>query len=382
MTGEERPRVSTNTAGTRLATRLSFFVAGLTLACWAPLVPYAKARVGAADGELGLLLLCLGIGSMGAMPVTGALAGKWGSKPVILAGGIGLVLFLPALAIADSQFLLAVALLGFGASLGTIDVAVNIHGVEVERDSGKPLISGFHAQFSIGGFAGAGGMTVLLANGVSPVIASSIASAASLLALLIAAPRLLRVKGEPSPFILPRGVVLLLALMAAATFLVEGAILDWSALLISGAGLVEVSRGGLGYMIFAIAMAVGRLTGDYLVNVLGNFRVLFWGGLLTVAGFVVLLTVPVGWIAMGGFLLIGLGSSNIVPVLISLAGKQDAMPAPLAIAAITTLGYAGILVGPAFIGFFSGVTSLHVAFWFLAMLMVFVPLSAGRATRI
>ncbi|MES2058154.1 MAG: MFS transporter [Pseudomonadota bacterium] len=377
---EASPRLA-DCADTRLATRLSFLVAGLTMACWAPLVPFAKARVAVDDGALGLLLLCIGIGSIVAMPITAALAARWGSKPMILGGGLGLVLLLPTLAVADSFALLALALLGFGAALGTIDVAVNVHAVEVERAAGRPLMSGFHAMFSIGGFAGAGGMTLLLANGVAPLIATLAGSALALLALAFAAPRLLQAKGDPTPFVTPRGIVLLLALLAAATFLVEGAILDWSALLISGAGLVEVAQGGLGYMIFAIAMTIGRLTGDRIVAALGNGRVLFWGGLLTVAGLSLLLIAPIAWVAMAGFLLIGLGASNIVPVLFSLAGRQTAMPAALAVAALTTTGYAGILAGPAGIGFLSNHIGLHAAFWLLAVLMLLVPLAARRATR-
>ena len=134
--------------------------------------------------------------------------------------------------------------------------------------------------------------------------------------------------------VLPRGIVLLLAVLAGLTFLVEGAILDWSALLLLDRNLVDSTQGGLGYMLFSIAMTVGRLTGDQVVAALGARRVLFWGGLLTVGGFVLLLTVR--WTpALLGFVLIGLGASNIVPVLFSLAGRQTVMPAGLAVAAVT-----------------------------------------------
>jgi predicted MFS family arabinose efflux permease len=371
---------SADRAQTRLATRLSFLAAGFSMACWAPLVPFAKARIGVDDGTFGLLLLCLGIGSIVAMPPTGLLAARLGSKPMILVGGFGLVLLLPVLSVADSAFVLAVALLGFGASLGTIDVAMNVHAVEVERAAQRPLMSGFHAMFSIGGFAGSGGMIFLLSAGVTPLVGTLCGSALALAALGLAWPRLLQARGEPVPFVVPRGVVLLLAGLGAVTFLVEGAILDWSALLVIGAGLVGAAQGGVGYMLFAIAMTIGRLTGDRFVAKAGSAYVLIGGGLTAVSGFIVLLTIPSPPVAMAGFLLIGFGASNLVPVLFSLAGQQTTMPPGLAVAALTTTGYAGILAGPAGLGFLSQAIGLHAAFWLLAGLMALVPISARRAT--
>lgn len=352
------------------------------MACWAPLVPFAKARVGVDDGQLGLLLLCLGIGSIIAMPLTGWFSARLGSKPMILAGGFGALLLLPILATADNAFALAATLLGFGASLGTIDVAINVHAVEVERAAKRPMMSGFHAMFSIGGFAGAGGMTLLLAAGAAPLTGAFCASAVTMAALVLAWPRLLKARGgEPMPLVAPRGIVLLLAGLAAATFLVEAAILDWSALLIVSTGLAGPAQGGLGYTLFSIAMTIGRLFGDRIIARAGNHRVLVAGGVIAVAGFVLLLIAPFATVAMAGFLLIGFGASNIVPVLFSLAGRQTVMPPGLAVAALTTTGYAGILAGPAVIGFVSHAVGLQIAFGSLAILMALVPLSARRATK-
>ena len=373
---------SADRAETRLATRLSFLAAGFVMACWAPLVPFAKARVGVDDAQLGLLLLCLGIGSIIAMPLTGWLSARFGSKPMILCGGVGAALMLPLLATTGSAWGLAATLLGFGASLGTIDVAMNIHAVEVEQAGERPMMSGFHALFSIGGFAGSGGMTLLLSTGAAPLTGALCAAAMTVAALGLAWPRLLVARGgKPIPLVAPRGVVLLLAGLAAATFLVEGALLDWSALLIVGAQLASVAQGGVGYMVFSIAMTIGRLTGDRIVARAGNANVLAGGGLLAVAGFALLLTAPTAAIAMLGFLLIGFGASNIVPVLFSLTGRQTVMPAALAVAALTTTGYAGILAGPAVIGFVSEGIGLKAAFWLLAALMALVPIFARRAAK-
>lgn len=145
-----------NSASTRLATRLSFLVSGFGLACWGPLVPFAKERLAVDEGVLGLLLICLGIGSILAMMATSALIARFGSRPIIVAGGFGLVLTLPWLAIAPTPVTLGASLLLFGALLGSLEVAMNSHAIEVERAASRPLMSGFHALFSIGGFVGVG----------------------------------------------------------------------------------------------------------------------------------------------------------------------------------------------------------------------------------
>jgi MFS family permease len=363
---------------TRLATRLAFLVAGFAVACWAPLVPFAKERLQVDDGFLGLLLLCLGAGSIAAMILTGVLSARYGSRPIILAGGFGLVVLLPLLAFAESPISLGLTLLAFGGSLGSLDVAMNIHAVEVERAAAKPLMSGFHALFSVGGFAGATVITFLLSSKIAPGASVFLASALMAIAMIVAAPRLLRASHSEKtpPIVAPHGIVLLLAGLAFVMFLVEGAILDWSALLVTGKGLVSQARGGLAYSIFAIAMTAGRLSGDFVTARIGDRATLFWGSLATIAGFALALSVPVAWLALSGFLLIGLGASNIVPVLIRGAGAQRAMPAGLAITAITITGYAGNLVGPAMIGFVAKSASLPVAFGLLAALVGAVALSA------
>jgi len=371
--------LTADTPSTRLATRLAFFVAGFAISCWAPIVPYAKDRLVVDERMLGVLLLCLGAGSLLTMYVTGMLSARFGTRPVILASGLGLCATLPFLALAPTPFTLGLTLLFFGAALGSLDVAMNIHAVEVERDAGQPLMSGFHAQYSLGGFVGAMFITLLLSAGLGPLTCVAIASALMLMMIYVASPRLLRTKaadGDPH-FALPRGVVLVIAILAAICFLAEGAVLDWSALLITGKGLVEVEQGGIGFVLFSIAMTLMRFCGDALTARIGDRSTLIWAGLIAIAGFTVLLTAPVASIAMIGFVLIGLGAANIVPVLFRRAGSQKVMPAGLAIAAITTMGYAGILLGPAVIGFLAKHLGLTMAFWMIPAILLMVPLCAA-----
>ncbi|WP_315755379.1 MFS transporter [Bradyrhizobium sp. SZCCHNRI2007] len=372
--------MSSDHRAARLATRLAFFVAGFGIACWAPLVPFAKQRLGVDDATLGLLLLSLGVGSVASMLAAGLLSARYGSKPVVIVSGIALSMLLPPLTIASTPATLGLALFAFGAALGSLDVAVNIQAIDVERLSERPLMSGFHAQFSIGGFAGSGVMTALLAFDVAPLLGTLACCALALTAMTVAAPRLIASKPAQSGplLVLPHGAVLLLAALAAIMFLVEGAMLDWSALLLAGSGRLPAAQAGLGYIMFSIAMTAGRLVGDAVVARIGDRATLLGGSVIAITGFVVLLAVP--WIvaAMAGFALIGLGASNLVPVLFRRAGAQTAMPVGLAVAAVTTAGYSGVLLGPAGIGFVAAATSLPAAFWMLAALLVIVLLSAPR----
>lgn len=375
-----KAEVPTDGPATRLATRLVFLVAGFGIACWAPLVPFAKGRLALDDGALGLILLCIGAGSVVAMLATGPLSARYGSKPIIMGSGIALGVVLPTLSIAPTPLTLGAFLLLFGGALGSLDVAVNIHAIEVERASDRPLMSGFHALFSIGGFAGAGLMTLFLSAGVTTLQATLACSALMLVAMVAARPRLLTsARAEPGPvFVKPHGIVVLLAVLAMATFLAEGAMLDWSALLVTERKLAPPAQAGIGYILFATAMTIGRLFGDAIVARLGDVRTLVIGGFIAVAGFIVLLTAGAP-LALGGFFAIGVGASNIVPVLFRRAGAQASMPPALAIAAVTTLGYAGILIGPAGIGFVAKAMGLAAAFWIVAALMALVPLTANRA---
>ncbi len=371
----------TDSPRARLATRLAFLTCGFGLASWAPLIPYAKQRLGIDDGGMGMLLLCLGAGSVAAMLRTGPLCARYGCRPVVVASALALLLLLPPLALVSSPWLLGAALLGFGGALGSLDVAMNVHAVEVEREAGTPLMSGFHAMFSVGGFLGSALVTSMLSAGATPFVCTLLCAALMAATLALTQPRLIetpRVAAGHSLAWPRRGAIVLLAALAAVCFLVEGAMLDWSALLLTTLSLAAPAQAGLGYAFFSIAMTAGRFGGDAVTARLGDRAAMRWGGAVSVAGFGVLLCAPgLAW-ALLGFALIGLGASNVVPVLFRRAGALPGVPAAIAIAALTTVGYGGGLLGPAAVGFVSHFTSLSTAFWLLGALMALVPLCAGR----
>jgi MFS family permease len=373
-------------AAARRATRVIFLVSGVGMSAWAPMVPYAKARLGLDDAQLGLALLVFGGGSMLSMPFVGWLAHKLGNRTLIVASGLLMCFALPALAMASSIAMLVAALFYFGVMLGAVDVAMNAHAVDVERLDGGRLMSGFHGLFSVGGLTGAAVVSGLLAMGLPlPIAATVIAVVLLSLVLWLRGDLLddapLAAETEKPSFGMPHALAWLLGLMCFASFLAEGAMLDWSAVFLRDFRGFAAASAGFGYACFSVAMALGRLTGDRLIARFGPVWAVRMGAALAVAGFLVVAFAPGALAALGGFVLIGLGASNIVPVMFSAAGRLPGTPPAIAIATATTLGYAGLLSGPALIGFVAHASSLPVAFAAVAGLLVLVGLSARIVQR-
>ncbi|MFJ2359470.1 MULTISPECIES: MFS transporter [Pseudomonas] len=367
----------------QMSTRIAFFIAGLGIAAWAPLVPYAKARAGLDEGTLGLLLLCLGVGSILAMPLAGILATRFGCRKVATGGTLLICAALPLLATVSSIPALIATLFMFGAGLGTVDSTVNLQAVIVERASGKHMMSGFHGLFSLGGIVGAAGVSALLGLGLTPLAAMLVVVAVLIGALFKAVPHMLPYGSESSgpAFAIPHGIVLFIGGMCFIVFLTEGAALDWSAVFLAQERGIDTAYAGLGYAAFALTMTAGRLMGDRIVRRLGATRVILFGGLLAAAGLFLATFAPSWEAALLGYALVGAGCSNIVPVLYTAVGKQTVMPESIAVPAITTLGYAGILAGPAVIGFVAHASSLSFAFGLMAVLLVAVAIG-GKVLKV
>ena len=354
------------------ATRTMFFAAGFATAAWAALIPFAKSNTGVGDGALGILLLCLGGGALVAMPATGILTTRFGCRAIL---AFAILLFsaaLPLLSIIPDPWVLAVALLVFGVGIGTTDCAMNIQAILVEKAAPRPMMSGFHGYYSIGGIAGAGAMSGIMSMGISPLAASTLVSVSVLALLAWSLDGLLTYANPPEgpAFAVPRGAVLVLGAICFAIFLAEGAVLDWSAVFLTEYRQVPEARGGLGFACFAAAMTVGRMTGDRVVARLGRHVVVVLGALIATCGLLTTVFVQAWQAALFGYALIGIGCANIVPVMFSDIGRQDSMPQAVAVPAVTTLGYLGILAGPAAIGFIAHHSGLPVAFLCIAALFL------------
>ena len=367
----------------QLSTRLIFFLAGAAMSAWAPLVPFAKARVHADAQTLGVVLLCLGAGSIATMPFTAAMASRFGCRGVVTAAAAVLCVTIPMLAIAPSVATLAVSVLVFGAAIGTVDVTINIQAVIVERASGRAMMSGFHGLFSVGGIAGAGGVSAMLWLGASPLLAAGVIAVAVAALVFLACAHLLPYgdDSEAPWFAVPHGIVIFIGALCFVSFLAEGAMLDWSAVFLTTQRAFHAATAGLGYAVFAAAMTLGRLTGDRVVQALGARAVLTLGGLCASLGLALAVLAPWQGAGLGGFALVGIGASNIVPVLYSALGRQSKVPLGAAVAAVTVLGYLGILCGPALIGFAAQATNLSAALLGVAALLLAVAASAPLVTR-
>jgi MFS family permease len=364
--------------GERTSTRIAFLIAGLVMSAWAPLVPLAKARTGLDESGLGLLLLGLGVGSIVAMPFAGHLTARYGCRPVIVCSTATLCVLLVLLSSLSWLPGLALAVVLFGAAMGMLDCAMNIQSIIVEKNSGEALQSGFHGLYSVGGILGAGALTALLSMGLEPVFSVLCVVIVVMGCLYKAIPSLLTYGTEKDGpiFAIPKGIVFLLGALCFIVFLTEGALLDWGAVFLVSSRNMEPTLAGLGYASFAAAMTLGRLTGDALVRRFGGVRVVAYGGMIAATGMLVSLGFE-GWPAsLLGYALLGAGCSNIVPVLFTATGKQDRMPQRVAIPAVISMGYAGILIGPAVIGFVAHMSSLSFALGGLVFLLLFVSAAA------
>ncbi len=356
----------------RNATRCGFFMAGFGLSVWAPLVPYVRERIEMTDAVFGLLLLCIGIGSLTWMPISGVLVARWGIRPVQLCSVALLALALAGMALTDSIGWLGLALFCFGGSLGVIDVIMNIQAVLVETAVGRRLMSNFHGMYSLGAISGALVLTGLLSLGLAPEVGSFMMIGVIVAANLALARGYLpnRAPGGGLAFVRPTGLVMLVGLMCFVVYLAEGAVLDWSALYLTGEKGLEVARGGLGYAAFALMVTIARFAGAPLVNSLGTARVIAFGGMLAAFGISLSLTAEHWALALVGYGLCGLGCANVSPVLISSLSRQDGMPVQLAVTVATTIGFAGVLAGPAMMGMVAHFSSLGMAFALLAVLLL------------
>ncbi|HIE1062090.1 TPA: MFS transporter [Serratia marcescens] len=371
----------------QIATRAIFFLAGLGMAAWAPLIPFVKARLGIDDGALGLLLFCLAAGSMAIMPFAGYLIAKLGCRAVLLGAGALLCVDLPLLALLDAPLLMGAALGVFGAVNGIMDVAMNSQAIIVERESGQAKMSGFHGFYSLGGIAGAGGVSLLLLAGLAPAQAIGLIALLIAILLLIVAGDLLAHGGigerrrGGARWALAHGKILFIALLCFFVFLTEGAMLDWSALFLHAERGVAKSQAGIGFTLYAVAVACGRLYGDRLIGAIGRFRTLLLGSLCAAAGVLLTVTVPLASAAFGGLMLAGLGIANIVPILFNAVGNQKQVPPGQAFPAVTLVGYLGLLTGPALIGFIANYTSLALAFGCTLLCLLLVSISAKAVTN-
>ncbi|GGO84922.1 MFS transporter [Wenjunlia tyrosinilytica] len=365
---------------------LVFFVHGAVYANWVPRIPLIKRELGLGDGSLGLALLGAPVGVVLAVRAASWTTARWGSRAVTRGASLATCASLVPIGVAWNLGSLMAALLVMGASLGLMDVAMNAQGVVVERGYKRPIMSSLHGSYSVGALVGALAGSGAAHFAVRPVAHFAVASAVLGTVVWFGSRRLLRDDGELSQD-QPSGgggrlfrgyaAVMLLGVVGLCSFVGEGAVADWSAVYLREDLSVSAGQAGLGYAGCAIAMAVGRLSGDRLVARFGPVTVLRVGALVAGLGLGLGLLARNQPVAIAGFTLFGLGIAPVAPITFSAAGNLPDVPSATAISRVTGIGYLGFLAGPPLIGLVAEVAGLGWALVIPAGLAAVMVLLAG-----
>jgi predicted MFS family arabinose efflux permease len=366
------------------ALRVQFFVFGGLFATWGVHVPTIKAHYVLGERALALAMLAAGVGALIALSQAGRVIGRHGPRRVAWISGSACTLCLALLLASDHYAVLLLVMLGFGLSTSFFDVSINAEVSEFERLRERPLMSGFHALFSLGGMAGAAFVGALLGAGVPPsgqLIGIAVGAAVVIAA---AAAAMLPMKGPPpapTPRRMPRGVLLLMGLLGAMGLVAEGAMYDWSVLYLRQELHSDAATAALAYASFSAAMAAGRFGGDWVRARLASVPLLQASGALGAAGMMLALMVHDPLPALVGFALVGLGFANIVPVLFSAAAKVPGVTPAQGIATVSAVGFLGMMVGPPLIGVIAEARSLTLGLCVVVVFAAVLALAARSALR-
>lgn len=387
----------------RVATYVYFVLNGTVMGAWVVHIPAVETRVGISHATLGSLLVLLGLGAFLGMQLAGRLADRLGTRIVVPVAGVLCSASLVLPAVARSPWTLAGALLVFGFGNGCLDVSMNAHAVHVERAYERPVMSGFHATFSVGGVLAALLAAAGAAAGMSPALTLTALAALGTLVALISARSLLpgiatpatpatsaetsETSEDPAGVPAPAGHsvrrrIWLLAALALMVMLSEGAANDWSALHVKDVLGAPASVAAFAYGTYAAAMTTGRLLADRISGRFGPVAVLRYGAATAAAGITIAALSPWVWAAFVGWALFGLGLSGCVPQLFSAAGHADPAAAGANVSRVAGLGYLGMLAGPAVIGWMTHVTALNHAFLLLTALCAVAAAAAGTLRTI
>jgi predicted MFS family arabinose efflux permease len=391
----------TSTRRAALATALVFAVNGLLLATWVARLPATRDRLGASVAELGLVLLAPGIGSLLSMPFSGRWCRRFGSRRVVAATTVASSVVLVLLAAVPTLVGLGLALFVWGTFYGSWDVAMNVHGSAVEQRAGREWMPRYHACWSVGGIVGAT-LGALAAALDIPLVLHFAAIAVACVTLVGFALRSFiddwegrevwerreelgersrspepggEVVHSPRDRSRPRvltGRLLVVGVVTLCATTVEGAAADWLALFLTDERGATGSLAAFGYAVFAVAMAAGRFSGTAVAERLGRDGAVRAGGLVSAAGVLLTVVGPGLVTSYLGAALWALGVCLVFPAAVSAGGEAPYRPAD-AIAAVTTIGYGGFLLGPPLIGLLADQVGLGRA------LLVLLVLAGGIA---
>ena len=366
----------------RIAVSIFYFLQGLTFASWASRIPDIKNFLHLNDAQFGGVLLGLPAGQITGIGLSGYLITRFGSKPVLIIATVLYPVMLVMAGLSSSVFMLVAMLFLFGIAGNMCNISVNTQAVGVEELYGRSIMASFHGLWSLAGFTGGLLSTLMIVYKINPFQHFCIIFAVIITLNLLTFKHLLpfdkKTDVKPKFFVKPDGVILILGLIAFASMISEGTMFDWSGIyfekIIHTTGAVT----RLGFIAFMSTMAGGRFIADYFITKFGYKRMLQMSGIVILAGLLLIVCLPYIVPSTIGFLMVGLGTSSVVPSAYSLSGRSDKMPAGLAIATVSSIGFLGFLIGPPTIGFISQTFNLRVAFLLIAVLALGTTFLAGK----
>ena len=366
----------------RATVGVMFFLAGLTFASWASRIAGIQQKLGLSDAELGGILFTLPVGLMLSLPFSGWIITRIGSRKLL---AFSMPLYAAALAglgFAQTTLQLVAGLFCFGFASNALNIAVNTQAVGTEKLYAKPIMASFHGLWSLAGFTGAAIGTVMIGQGIDPSVHFSLILLLVLIGLVISYRYLQDDTGsiQSGPvFVMPDASLMKLGAVAFCSMICEGAMFDWSVIYFKKVIHAENAWVAAGYTAFMSTMAAGRFIADWFSEKFGLKRTLQVSGSLTATGLLIAVFFPHLIPAIGGFMLVGAGVSSVVPLVYSAAGKSGTMPTGVAIAAVSTIGFVGFLIGPPVIGFIAGAFSLRASFTLIAVMGMCVVIVSTKA---
>ncbi|WP_417432076.1 MFS transporter [Kiloniella sp.] len=374
----------------RWAVTAMFILNGALYGSWAARIPSLKQSFDLSAGDLGLLLLLMSGGAIAAFPVSGGLTDRFGAAKVTLVCAVVCCVSIALVGYSPVIIMLSIAVVLFGAGLGAMDVAMNAWAAEVERGYGRSIMSSFHAFFSVGAGVGAGLGAFAAWEGISyghqffifALILSPLIWFSALPNVFSPSKeQLIPQKDKPEPettkpkgprLIMPRGALLVVALVAFSCAVGEGAMADWSAVFLTSVIKVGEGQAAFGYTVFSITMVAMRFVGDRLIIRFGPVNILRFCGGAALIGSSLTATASGLWMTYLGLALMGVGYSIVFPLVFSRAANSKQLSPGVAIASVATFSYGGLLLGPPLIGFIAEISSLRFAFGLFVLLALVV----------
>lgn len=366
----------------RATVGVMFFLDGLAFASWASRIAGIQQKLGLSDTQLGGILFTLPVGLMLSLPFSGWVITRIGSRKLLLAALPLYAAALAGLGFSQTTFQLIAVLFCFGFTSNAVNIAVNTQAVATEKLYAKPIMASFHGLWSLAGFAGAAIGTVMIGQGIDPAIHFSLIFLVVLIGVFLGS-RYLQDDAETVQsgpvFVMPDASLMNLGAVAFCSMICEGAMFDWSVIYFKKVIHAENAWMAAGYTAFMATMAGGRFVADWFSGRFGLKRTLQLSGTLTASGLMVAVLFPQLIPAIGGFLLVGAGVSSVVPLVYSAAGKSSTMSPGVALAAVSTIGFVGFLIGPPIIGFIAGAFNLRASFTLIAAMGVCVVVVSSKA---